>query len=182
MLAQLAAPMRLHAQEGSVPADLQVALFAKILSFDRNLAARSGSVIEIVVLYQVNNPQSREVGQGFATAFAKAPVLISSRAVKVVAVGIEKAFDAAAAMQDRDPDVVYIAPMRALDVSEVIHAVADYGAIAITQARDYVQKGAAIGVELEGGRPHILVNLLAARAQRMDLSAQLLKLAELVGP
>lgn len=181
VLAQLGASTRLDAQEARVPADLQVALFAKILSFDRNLATRCGPVIDITVLYQANNTESREAALGFVAAFEKTPVLISGRTVSVTAVAIERIIDAQATMQSRDPDVVYIAPMRAIGIGDVIHAIIDYGAAAITPVRHYVENGAAVGVELQGGRPHVLVNLRAARGQGMDLSAQLLKLAELVG-
>jgi hypothetical protein len=45
----------------------------------------------------------------------------------------------------------------------------------------YVETGLAIGVDMKGERPEIVINLAASRAEGADLTAHLLKLARLVG-
>jgi hypothetical protein len=44
----------------------------------------------------------------------------------------------------------------------------------------HVASGLALGVGLRGGRPRILVHVEASRLEGADLSAELLKLAEIV--
>ena len=45
----------------------------------------------------------------------------------------------------------------------------------------YVEGGLAIGVDMKGDRPEIVINLAASRAEGAELNAHLLKLARVVG-
>jgi hypothetical protein len=54
------------------------------------------------------------------------------------------------------------------------------GVRTVTGVPHYVEDGLGIGIDLRGGRPEIMVNLVASRAEGGDLDAQLLKLARIV--
>lgn len=164
-----------------VPANLQAVLFSKILSFDRNLANRPGARLEVVVLYQPEFPESQRMAENFSTAFRQAGLTdIAGRPLVVAMVPFTRLDDLPAALAGHSAEVIYIAPLRAVNVRRLTAAMGARSRT-ISAVRGYVEDGAAIGVELRAGKPHIVVNLNAARAQGMDLSAQLLKLAEVIG-
>ena len=56
------------------------------------------------------------------------------------------------------------------------HRVLTIGATGI-----FADRGANVGFDLEGGRPRIVINLGTSRAQHVELKAELLKLAQIVG-
>lgn len=165
-----------------VPANLQAVLFSKILSFDRSLTSRAGVRLEVLVLYQPEFPKSRRMAEDFSAAFGGAGITeIAGRPLVITMVPFTKLEDLQTALTGRNADVVYIAPLRAISVRRLTAAIGTRSRV-ISAVRRHVEDGAAIGVELRSGKPHIIVNLDAARARGMDLSAQLLKLAEVITP
>jgi len=164
-----------------VPADLQAVLFSKILSFDRNLSSQAGVRLEVLVLYQPDFPESLRMAEDFSAGFHGAGIAdIAGRPLSITMVPFTKLDDLQTALTGCNADVVYIAPLRAVNVRRLTEAMG-VRSRTISPMRSYVEDGAAIGVELRAGKPHIVVNLKAARAHGMDLSAQLLKLAEVIG-
>lgn len=164
-----------------VPAPLQAALFAKILAYDRNLPVAVSGRIEILVLYQRDFTESRDVASGFVSAFGPAGIrTVGGAAVSVTAMPFKDRADVALLLRNYTGRIVYIAPLRAFDHEALIRMVTASNAISITGVRAHVERGATLGVELHAGKPRILVNLDAARALGMDLSASLLKLSEVV--
>lgn len=163
-----------------VPANLQAVLFSKILSFDRNLTSRAGERLDVLVLYQAEFPESQRMAENFSKAFLGAGLAdIAGRPLVLTMLPFTKIDDLQAALATYNADIIYIAPLRAVNVRRLTRAMGARSRT-ISPVRGYVEDGAAIGVELRAGKPHIVVNLNAARAQGMDLSAQLLKLAEVI--
>jgi YfiR/HmsC-like len=74
-----------------------------------------------------------------------------------------------------------VSPLRAFAVEDVVLLARSSQITTLTGVPRYVETGCAIGLDLKGDRPHILINLAASRAEGADLNAQLLKLARLVG-
>jgi hypothetical protein len=87
----------------------------------------------------------------------------------------------AEALREARVDAVYLPPLRARSPEDVCTAVEEAGAICLTGVEEYVGRGAAVGIGDENGRPVILIDLGASRAQGADFSSQLLRLARVVG-
>ena len=169
-----------HSRDSDVPASLQALLFSKILTFDRTLVQRAGERIDVIVLYQDGNITSRDAAEQLVAAFRKAGVnSIGNQPIRFKLIAFEDIETVPAVLKEHAADVVYVAPVRAVRVELLLRAAGRVAPV-LAGSREYVAKGAAIGLELRNSKPHILVNLDAAREQGMELSSQLLKLAEVV--
>jgi hypothetical protein len=169
--------------EGMLPVEVQAPLMAKILSYDRALPSRSGAAVNIAVLYQGGFPDSRTLGRELLRTFEhRAFASIAGRTATYHPLVYESPQQLRDFLATHGIHVLYLTPLRAVD-AEVVIRVAQAEAIAtFTPVREHMRAGAAVGLVLQEGRPRMLVNVKAARAQGMDLSAQLLRLAEIVSP
>lgn len=164
------------AQEMEIPVSIQVPLFLKVLSFDRRHVPHAGRPLVVAVVFQGRNRASlnakNEVIRIVSSGDARD--LVEARAIDIDAEPLDRALARVAA------DVVYIAPLRALDIADVARVTRAAGVTTFTGVPEYVRLGLAVSVRLQGDRPKLLVNLPASRLEGADFSAELLKLAQVV--
>jgi hypothetical protein len=166
-----------------VPATMQASLFAKILTFDRNLKARAGKELKIGVLYQKKVRSSLEAHEEFLRAMCGDPSeRIEGLPVSCVAIEWTNAPEVEATVVRNGIRVLYVAPLRAVAVEEIVAISRARKITTLTGVPEFVEKGIALGLALRAERPLILVHLAAARAEGADLNSQLLKLARVLFP
>jgi hypothetical protein len=164
----------------SVPENLQYALYCKALVYDRQLKARSGDLVTIGILYQNRYRASRESMEAFREAARSSTIQeIQTLPVSITEVDIERA-DWQQRVADQGVDILYIAPLRGVDLHQVAAFAGDHHLLTLSGQAEYVDDGIAIGLQVAGDHPQIIINLTAARAQGADLSSQLLKLAKVI--
>ena len=173
------------AQETPVPVAMQVQIMVKILNFDRKLPERLGNRLTVGVLYQGRYRTSANVGGEVCNALMGLPQaalgVLESLQMTCIAIDLDETPDLAAVLRRERIQVLYVSPLRAYRVEDVV-AMARAGRITtLTGVPRYVENGCAIGVDMKGDRPEILINLAASRAEGAELNAQLLKLARVVG-
>ena len=173
------------AQETPVPVAMQVQIMVKILNFDRRLSERLDGRLAVGVLYQGRYRTSANVGGEVCSALMGLPQAalgaLESLQMTCIAIDLDETPDLAAALRRERIQVLYVSPLRAYRVEDVV-AMARAGRITtLTGVPRYVENGCAIGVDMKGDRPEILINLAASRAEGAELNAQLLKLARVVG-
>lgn len=172
-----------HAQEMPVPAPMQAALFTKILTFDRNLKARAGRELKIGVLYQKEVRSSLEAQEEFIGAMCGDPGRrIDGLPLSCLAIEWTSAPDVEAAVVREGVRVLYVAPLRAVAIAEIVAISRARRITTLTGVPEFVEKGIALGIALRAERPLILVHLAAARAEGADFNSQLLKLARVLFP
>lgn len=175
----LLAPLR--AQEVPVPVEVQVTLFVKILSFDRHLNSRPAGPVVLGVLYQGRYPTSDHVAERFRAAAGRVRGDgAGALSFQIVAIDLDETQDLAEALVRHQVLVLYVSPLRAMDVKDVALVARRGGVVTLTGVPRYVQAGLGIGLDLKDNRPEIIINLSATRAEGADLDAQLLKLARIV--
>jgi hypothetical protein len=177
LVAMVAAPRAVLAQEMEVPVAVQVPLFLKVISFDRQLRARGPTDFVVAVAYQSGNRASTGARDDVARWVKTERPTVLGLPVRVVAIDIdhESLVDCLKADQ---ASLLYIAPLRAVDVGTLAGAAVAAGITTVTGVPDYVALGVAVGVRLQRDRPRILINLQGARLQGADFAAELLKLAD----
>jgi hypothetical protein len=172
--ALVAAP--LLAEDVTLPVPLQMELLVKVAGYDRNMAARAGDKVRVVILTKPGSDESAKVAalaektlaekdtiaglphERVVVPFADAPALAQlCRAKRVGIVYVTPGFS--------DAEIAGIAA--ALDGVDVFTA----GAVA-----GFVPKGIVLGFDLVSGKPKLLVHLGSARKQNVNLSAEVLKL------
>jgi hypothetical protein len=164
----------LAAQEVPVPVRVQVPLLLRILSFDRNLARRRAGDLVVAVLYQSRNRSSLAIAEEVTR------LLGSLSGTEAVGIDLDKVTDLRAALAQSGGQVLYVSPLRGVEISGIVRVSRGAGVTTVTGVPRYVEEGISIGLDLKAERPEIVVNLEGARAEGADFTAQLLKLARLV--
>jgi hypothetical protein len=169
------------AQEVAVPVDVQVPLLVKVLGFDRKLASAAEEDLVVGVLYQGKFRTSVNVAAGVQEAIKRLPgSALAGRRVRGLGIDLDDTPTLGAALSRLQVSVLYVSPLRAVDLRAVMSACRSAGVTTVTGVTDYVETGLAIGIGAKGDRPEIVINLAASRAEGADLNAQLLKLARIV--
>ena len=158
-----------------VPVDVQTELFITIGKLDRNFDPAKGATLGIV--YQEAYPESVAAKNDMIAAVAR-------RNLPIACVPLEAG--SAQLMHKRlnetDADIIYVAPLRAIDIGEIARITRQRGIRSVTGVPEYVDLGIAVGIGLRNRRPLIIINLEGARAEGAAFSSQLLALARIVGP
>jgi hypothetical protein len=176
---------RAAAQDTPVPVDVQVRIMVKILNFDRKLSERLNGRLTVGVLYQGRYRTSANVGGEVCRTLLELPRAtlgsLETLQISCVPIDLDETPDLAAALRRERVQVLYVSPLRAFRLEDVAAVSRAGGITTLTGVPRYVETGLAIGVDMKGDRPEIVINLAASRAEGADLNAQLLKLARLVG-
>ncbi len=177
---------RAVAQDTPVPVDVQVRIMVKILNFDRKLPQRLGGRLTVGVLYQSNYRASANVSGEVCRTLLGLPRpslgAMEGLQISCVPVDLDDTRDLATALKREQIQVLYVAPLRAYRMEHVVSVSRAARITTLTGVPRYVENGLAIGVDKNGDRPEIVINLAASRAEGADLNAQVLKLARVVGP
>lgn len=167
-------------EESELSVAVQFPLILKILQFDRNLATRVGKEIVIAAVYQGRYRASTRARDDVRRAAEEATgQRVSDLPVRVIEVDIEQ-MTLEDALDLYEIDVVYLMPLRAVDIGEITRVTRQHDVATVTGVENYVHQGVAVGLGLYQEKPRVLVNLEAMRAEGMEFSSRLLKLAQVV--
>lgn len=73
-----------------------------------------------------------------------------------------------------------MAPLRAVNMATITARTRKSSVITLTGVPSFVDEGLAVGIDLQGEKPRLLVNRKAAGAEGAKFSSRLLKLARIV--
>jgi len=171
-----------QAQKMAAPAEVQVPLLFKILTFDRRVGTRPpGNVIVIAVVFQTGYRASLVARNQIVDALkAMQDSTISGHPVRWVAVEwIDEEQVRLALIRERT-DVVYVTPLRGVELHPLVRTARAAGMTTFTGVPLYVEQGVALSIGIVRERPQIIVNLAAARAEGSDFTSQLLRLCKVI--
>ena len=166
-------------QEMSLPVGLQVQFLFNILSFDRAQEVRLRKGVTVGVLHQSLVRSSYLAAEEFENAVAVSSASFPG-SVEVVRVEMGPEADLMRQLNVLKVDVLYVAPMRSIEIRSVTEACSALGILSFTGVEAYVREGVAVGVSRQGGNPVVLVNLAASRAAGSEFSSQLLRIAQVI--
>jgi hypothetical protein len=176
----MAAAITVTAQEMSVPLDVQVQLMAKIFSFDRAMDDRVKGGLTVGILFQERYRASASTADEVEELLSRAE-WSTAGPVQIVRIPWEGRAAAEQMLRDKKVRILYIAPMRSIDVQSVCDMCVAQQVPSFTGVPEYVNDGIPLGVARRGGKAAILVNLPAARRVGVDLSSRVLHIAEVIG-
>jgi hypothetical protein len=170
-----------QAPDVPVPANVQFALLTRILGFDRKVPGRSTDDLVIAVAYQSSHVASRTLMESFRSAATDAgEVTILGRRLRVVVVDIGNGDRLVEALAKERANVVYMTPLRGVNVNTLARAATQAGILSVTGVPDYMRRAVCVGFEERGGKPRIVINLDESRAAGSEFAAQLLQRAEVL--
>lgn len=159
---------------------VQYPLFLKILTFDRNLISRAGEELTIGIVFQGKFKKSLNVKEKWITEMSQSPVQkVQNLPVRRVEIDLDKT-DLKKALREMPVDVLYFAPLRGIELEAMADVATAFHICTLTGVAHYVDSGVAVGIGIKAQKPHIIINLPAAKAQGMDFSSKLLKLARVI--
>ena len=158
--------------------DPRALILLRVLAYDRNLAARSGDEVVIAVVESADDR-----GKACATpmvdalAVAARKIVVGQRPIRGVRVRREPGVPLRIRLAELHAAAVYVC-VGAGEVAAVARETRAAGALSFTGAE--AGGDLAIGMVRGADKVQLWVNLEAARAERADLSAALLRLAKVV--
>jgi hypothetical protein len=156
--------------------EVEAVLELKILSYDRELKERAGGAIVIGVLSRGGDKVRSEMVEAFTKLTQK--TTIQGMTASVIAV--DYGSDLAQRLSAAKVTVLYVAPSLESETAAISAAAAQLKLPTLSRTRSQTEAGLAVAVVPKEGKPSIVINLKAARASGMDLSTQLLRLAEVL--
>ncbi len=169
------------AEEMEVPVDIQIPLFLKILTYDRNLKERVGDEIVLGIVYQEKFRKSLNVKTQLEKYLENSKEKqIDDVPFRYVLIDLSSLSMFKAILAKEKVDIVYIAPVRAVAVEALAADCRALGITSLTGVPAYCESGIAISISSKGESPKIIINLTGARSEGADFRSQLLKLAKII--
>jgi uncharacterized protein DUF4154 len=172
-----AAPSARAADSMPVPADLQVPLLLKILTYDRNLETRAKAELNIGVVYDAADAASVKAKNEVADILTKvADKTVKKLPIRFVPIEYKTLPELETTVKSRGVNLLYLTPgLR--NVEELIRFSQANRITTATGVRSFVERGVAVGVGVRQDKPEILINLRASRSEGSEFDASLLRIA-----
>lgn len=171
----------LVAQDIAVPVDVQLPLFFKIFAYDKNFNLKIGAQLDIVIVYQKKFITSMNIKNSVQSILESDNYKVyNSLPVTVKSVSIESVSELDNYLRKNNADVLYLAPLRALNISELAEITRARKILTITGVPQYVEQGLSVGIGIKNEKPQIIINLTASKSEGSNFSSQLLKLAKVI--
>ena len=164
-----------RAEEPSVPIGLEVELLAKVAAYDRHLPERAGDRVNVVIVTMPGNPDSVRAAAQMQTALAGIPQ-IDGRPHDDAVVPFPGARALPDTCKQRHAAILLFTPGFGDQVDAIRAALDGVDVLSVSSVAGYVPRGIVLGFDLVSGKPKLLVNLTQARKQKVQLSADVLKL------
>jgi len=163
-----------HSQ--GVPENLQAAIFFKVLAYDYNIQSKPGNEVTIAVLIDTKTAgRQAAILEGFNKIKGQQ---LGGKTINIIVV---KMSGAAAVGDAAKGDILYLPEGSDEKVVTATLTFAEKNKKAtLGGSENLANKGCAIGLAVEGGKPKIVINLPASQAQGMNLSSKVLRLAKVL--
>jgi hypothetical protein len=170
----------LQADDVAVPVPLQMALLVKVAGYDKNLRARAGDRVHVLLLTKSGSDESARVAAQADKALSSEDA-IGGLPHDEFTTGYVDGAALARLCKSRRVSIVYVTTGFAdADVQAIAAALSGGDVLSASAVSSYVQRGVVLGFDLVSGKPKLLVHLGQAKRQHVDLSADVLKLVRVV--
>lgn len=160
--------------------EIQFSRLMKTLVFERNLKSRTGDRLVLGILYKPSVPESEKSRNEIVRLVKSSSRTIQGNLLTVVSVEFSQGADLGEACERMGVDVMFITPMRSIDLKSITEVSRKKKIVTLTGVPEYASSGVAVGVEMELGRPKLIINLPQAVAEGCDFDSRLLKMARVL--
>ncbi len=164
-----------------VPLQLQAQLVSRLAAFDRNFTSRAGATARVLVVSKTGDAESKRVASTIARALGGLRD-VGGLPAKIEEVDFSDPTSLAARTRQDHVALVYLSIGLEGETTAISKALVGANVLTVGASPLHVTKGAVAGLDLEEGRPKIVINLACARAQSVAFKAEVLKLARLIEP
>lgn len=169
---------RAHGEDAPVPAALQVKLLVKVAGYDKNLPARAGEKVRVLVVLKEGNADAKRIASQVIAALAEEKE-IAGKSIETSSSSFSDAAALKKTIQSQKLAIVYLTPgFGSSDVEAIAEELSGVDVLTAAAVPTTVPKGIVLGFDLVSSKPKILVNLTQAKKQNVALAAEVLKLAK----
>jgi hypothetical protein len=170
-----------RAESMAVPAELQVKLIFKVLTYDRQLEARSGGDLVVGI---VHDPRDRDASlaadQVASNLYKFRDKTVKSLPIRYFLIEYTGPRDLEGFVRQKGVNLLYLTPGSAKFVCEVVRISRAQRVTTVTGVPEYVRQGVSVGIGSRQDRPQLLVNLPGSRAEGSEFDASFLRLATVI--
>lgn len=172
----------LAAQGMAQPAAVQVPIILKVLTYDRQFEARTGDVVAIGIIHDPTDAVSaRAMSDVSETLYAARDKTVRRLPIRYFQIDVTGTEDLVRFSEERSISVYYLTPgLSSATIAEVLEVSRNRGITSITGVPEFVEAGVSVGIGERRGRPQILINLPASRAEGCEFDASLLRIATVI--
>jgi len=152
-----------------------------VLSYDDEIKSRTGDDVTVAVLSKPGNAGSETMSAGMLKAFKGiGSIKVQGMPLKVMGLGFTGGGALGSAISSQGIDVLYICSGLEADLPAIIDSTRKNHVLSIGSREDHITRGLAVGVLPMDGKPTIIVNLGASKAEGAAFSSDLLRLAKVI--
>ena len=163
--------------QSKLPVDLEAAIVLRALAYDRNLKQRAESGIHIAVITKNNDRTSTELVSAFRKAGKNG---VNGIPVEASVVAFESTAQLMDLINNIGFNVLYIHPSVESSLSSIQQVARSKKIPSVGGTLEIVEKGASLGVYVNGDLPKLAVNINTSRLEGLDFSAELLGISTVI--
>lgn len=170
-----------YSQNIDVPIEVQVPIFTKILSLERNLVKKvqNKQLLNIGVIYQSRFRNSLVSKEQFISLLEKQKLDFAG-SINIITIDFSDQESLKEWIKKNGIDVLVLTPIRAIDVNDISQITKKSNVISFSLVAEFVKSGISIGIETKSDKPQIVINLSAAKLEGCDFNSHLLKLVRVI--
>ena len=167
-------------QRVKAPINLQLRIIPKILSLEKNLAQSTEKYFNISILYSKEQRNSAQVFESFAKSVNELGIAIKDKEATVIPFDISSKGSFRSFVKDNKIKLLYITPIRGIDISEITKICKEEGVLTITGVEEYSTNQVSVVLSLEDNKLQIMINQKSSKQEGADFSSRLLRIAKLI--
>jgi hypothetical protein len=166
-----------YADSPSAPVGIQAQILTRVLPYDRGFAARAQQRVVILLAHKAGDPDSVSAANQMERELGEIGTVANSP-IQLHRLSYSDAAQLAAECRARGAHAVYVSSGLSEQVPLISNAISGLPVLSFGAVESYVPRGMVLGVEVVNGKPRMSINLPRAKAQKLNFSAALLKLAK----
>ena len=167
-------------QRVKAPINLQLRIIPKILSLEKNLAQSTEKYFIISILYSKEQRNSAQVFESFTKSVNELGIAIKDKEATVIPFDISSKGSFRSFVKDNKIKLLYITPIRGIDISEITKICKEEGVLTITGVEEYSINQVSVVLSLEDNKLQIMINQKSSKQEGADFSSRLLRIAKLI--
>ncbi len=167
------------AEEVTVPVARQAELLVRVAAYDRNLPARAGGTVRVVIVTNPEDADSRVVAAQMDAALRKFDK-IAGLPYEVTTVPFPGGAALAAACKRDHVSIVYATQGLDEKIAELSAALTSVDVFSVAALVRYVPQGLVLGFDLVSAKPTLVINLPQATKQNVSIEASVLHLMRVI--
>jgi len=169
-----------YGQRIKAPLAVQLKLIPKVLSLDKNFISRKEDQFNLAVLYSSLQRNSSKTKNEFNDAIKKKNMFVKTTKINISFIDIAKTPNIEKYLNDNKIDVVYITPLRGVDINSIAKTCKNEKALTVTGVLEFMQNEISVSFDIKDKKLQIIINNTAAKLEGTNFSSRLLRIAKVI--